>query len=90
MRAWPRNPVVYEVNTWVWLGELSRKHQRPVDLGTVPAQEWDAIASLGFDAVWFMGVWERGRDAGRRPVRGSGAVAMPPVPGGCTVRTLLE
>jgi hypothetical protein len=30
-----------------------------VDLGTVPAQEWDALASRGFDAVWFMGVWER-------------------------------
>jgi len=59
MRAWPRNPVVYEINTWVWLGELSRKHQRSVDLGTVPAKEWDAIAAHGFDAVWFMGVWER-------------------------------
>jgi len=30
-----------------------------VDLGTVPAKEWDAIAAPGFDAVWFMGVWER-------------------------------
>ena len=20
MRAWPRNPVVYEIDTWVWLG----------------------------------------------------------------------
>ena len=59
MKAWPGNPVVYEINTWVWLGELSRRHGRPVDLGTVPAQEWDAIASRGFDAVWLMGVWER-------------------------------
>ena len=24
-----------------------------------PAAEWDAIAAFGFDAVWFMGVWER-------------------------------
>jgi len=30
-----------------------------VDLATVSEQEWDAIASYGFDAVWFMGVWER-------------------------------
>jgi hypothetical protein len=59
MRTWPRHPVIYEINTWVWLGELSRKHQRPVNLATVPQQEWDAIAALGFDAVWFMGVWER-------------------------------
>ena len=59
MRAWPKHPVIYEINTWVWLAELGRKHGRHVDLGTVPPEEWDAIASLGFDAVWFMGVWER-------------------------------
>jgi glycosidase len=59
MIAWPKHPVIYEINTWVWLGELSRKFKRPVDLGTVPKQEWIAIASEGFDAVWFMGVWER-------------------------------
>lgn len=22
MRAWPGNPVVYEINTWVWLAKL--------------------------------------------------------------------
>ena len=59
MRKWPRHPVIYEINTWVWLGELSRKYRKSVDLATVPKQEWDAIASYGFDAVWFMGVWER-------------------------------
>jgi hypothetical protein len=51
--------VIYEINTWVWLDELSRKYRRMVDLATVPEQVWDAIASHGFDAVWFMGVWER-------------------------------
>ncbi len=59
MRPWPRHPIIYEIHTWVWLGELSRKHRRHVDLGTVPEQEWDAIAAHGFDAVWLMGVWER-------------------------------
>ena len=56
---WPGNPVIYEINTWVWLGELGRKHGRPVTLATVPPEEWDRIAAGGFDAVWFMGVWER-------------------------------
>jgi alpha amylase-like protein len=56
---WPRYPVIYELNTWVWLDELSLKYARPVDLATVPAEEWDALGSHGFDAVWFMGVWER-------------------------------
>ena len=28
MKRWPRNPVIYELNTWVWLNDLSRKHER--------------------------------------------------------------
>ncbi len=59
MKTWPRHPVIFEVNTWAWLKDLSGKHKRVVDLSTVPDEEWDAIAGLGFDAVWFMGVWER-------------------------------
>jgi hypothetical protein len=59
MSLWPRYPTLYEINTWVWLGELSRKAGKPVDLGSVPASEWDAIAAYGFDAVWLMGVWQR-------------------------------
>ena len=57
--AWPRYPTLYEVNTWVWLSALAAKTRVPVDLGSVPPGEWDAIASLGFDALWLMGVWER-------------------------------
>ncbi|NTW60202.1 MAG: alpha-amylase [Nitrospirae bacterium] len=59
MRAWSKHPVIYEINTWVWLRELGLKYKKPVDLSTVPELEWDAIAAHGFDAVWFMGVWER-------------------------------
>jgi len=59
MKSWPKHPVIYEINTWVWLRELSQKHQSAVNLATVPEQEWDAIGALGFDAVWFMGVWQR-------------------------------
>jgi Alpha amylase, catalytic domain len=59
MSKWPRYPVLYEINTWVWLNELRRKHQTLLDLGSVPAAEWDSLAQFGFDAVWLMGVWER-------------------------------
>jgi glycosidase len=59
MKSWPKHPLVYEVNTWVWLAELSRTYKRSINLATVPEDEWDFIASFGFDAVWFMGVWER-------------------------------
>jgi hypothetical protein len=57
--VWPRYPSIYEINTWVWLSDLSREYGTKIDLSSVPPAEWDAIAAFGFDAVWFMGVWER-------------------------------
>ena len=59
MKSWPRYPVIYEINTWVWLQELSQKHKSPVTLANVPGEEWNSIAVLEVDAVWLMGVWER-------------------------------
>jgi hypothetical protein len=59
MSNWPPYPTLYEINTWVWLSELSRKVGKSVDLSSVPSAEWDAIAKFGFDGVWLMGVWER-------------------------------
>jgi hypothetical protein len=55
----PRYPTLYEINTWVWLSDLTEKYGTSVDLGCVPAVEWDAVGAYGFDAVWLMGVWER-------------------------------
>ncbi|MFJ3304177.1 alpha-amylase [Streptomyces sp. NPDC086549] len=51
--------VIYEINTMVWLGELSTRYGRPVTLGEVPGEVWDEVARPGVDAVWLMGVWER-------------------------------
>jgi hypothetical protein len=56
---WPERPLIYEINTWVWLQELSRKHGMRLTLANVPGEVWDSIADLHFDAVWLMGVWER-------------------------------
>jgi hypothetical protein len=56
--TWPRHPSIYEISTWVWLTDLSRKYGK-IDLSTIPSGEWDAIARYGFDAVWLMGVWKR-------------------------------
>jgi hypothetical protein len=53
------SPLIYEINTWVWLGELAARTGGRVGLADVPAAEWDAIARNGFDAVWLMGVWQR-------------------------------
>jgi Alpha amylase, catalytic domain len=75
MRPWPKYPLIYEINTWVWLGELSRKYQRPIHLGVVPEQEWDALAAYGFHAVWLMGVWERSPLGSQISLRNEGLVA---------------
>jgi hypothetical protein len=59
MSKWPLHPAIYEINTWVWLSAIGAKTGHGVDLSSVPAAEWDAIAKFGFEAVWLMGAWER-------------------------------
>src|SRR5262245_17496816 len=59
MSAWPPHPVIYEINTRVWLSSMSSRIGRTLQLSAVPAAEWDAIATFGLEAVWLMGVWER-------------------------------
>jgi len=56
---WPAQPVIYEVNTAVWLTDLSRAAGRRLTLADVASAQWDALTSPGVDAVWLMGVWER-------------------------------
>lgn len=56
---WPNNPVLYEINTWVWLAELSRRASERVTLANVPEDELDRLAGYGFDGLWLMGVWQR-------------------------------
>lgn len=53
------SPFIYEIGTWPWLAELSATAGREVRLADVPGDRWDALAELGFDAVWLMGVWRR-------------------------------
>jgi len=48
-----------EINARVFVGRLSEKYGRSVTLGTVPDDEWKAVAGRGFDLVWAMGVWRR-------------------------------
>jgi hypothetical protein len=59
LTGWPHRPVIYEVNTAIWLAELSRAAGRPVTLADVSASAWDDVTPAGIDAVWLMGVWER-------------------------------
>jgi hypothetical protein len=60
----PRHPSLYQINTRVWLGELSGQPGRPAMLDQVADDTLDRIAAMGFDWVWPLGVWQTG-PAGR-------------------------
>src|SRR5690349_3614252 len=59
MTRWPEAPVLYEIDTWPWVAELSAEAGYPLTLGEVPAEVWQRTVPPGTDAVWLMGVWER-------------------------------
>jgi hypothetical protein len=52
-------PALYQINTRVWLRELADSLGRPATLAGIP-DSLDRIASLGFDYVWFLGLWQTG------------------------------
>ena len=51
---------LYQVNTRVWLTELSRKLGKPATLDDIPDCDLDQFADKGFDFIWFLSVWQTG------------------------------
>lgn len=64
----PLYPALYQINTRVWLTELSRALGRPATLDDIPDTELDGVAGMGFDWVWLLSVWTTG-PAGRQVSR---------------------
>jgi hypothetical protein len=60
-----RYPALYQINTRVWLRELSNSLRRPAALTDIPDAFLDQVAAMGFDYVWFLGLWQTG-SAGRQ------------------------
>jgi hypothetical protein len=58
--ALPLYPSLYQINTRVWLTELSRRLGRRATLDDIPDAELDRLAEMGFDWVWFLSVWQTG------------------------------
>jgi hypothetical protein len=56
----PRYPLLYQINTRVWLKELSRQLGRRATLNDVPDVELDRFAALGFDWIWLLSIWQTG------------------------------
>lgn len=59
----PRYPSLYQINTRVWLTELSRRLKRPATLDDLPDAELDRFAAMGFDWIWLLSVWQTGPEA---------------------------
>ena len=56
----PLYPSLYQINTRVWLTDLARGLGRPATLDDIPDAELDRLATLGFDWIWFLSVWQTG------------------------------
>ena len=64
----PLSPSLYQINTRVWLTELSKSLGRPGTLDDIADAELDRLAKMGFDWVWLLSVWQTG-PAGQRVSR---------------------
>ena len=58
-----RYPSLYQINTRVWLTELSQKLGRKAMLDDIPDAELDRLAQMGFDWIWLLSVWQTGPEA---------------------------
>jgi glycosidase len=52
---------LYQVNTRVWLTEISEKLGRPATLDDIPDSALDKLVDSGFDWIWFLTVWQTGK-----------------------------
>ena len=56
----PPCPSLYQINTRVWLTELSGPLGRRATLDDIPDAELDRLAAMGFDWIWLLSVWQTG------------------------------
>ncbi len=61
----PLYPLLYQVNTRVWITELSIKYSRQATLDDIPDSELDSMADSGFNWIWFLSVWQTGKEGQR-------------------------
>ncbi len=65
-KDWMPRLVLIAKNTYVWLGQLSKKYQRDITtLDQIPDEELDLLAARGFTGLWLIGLWERSRASQR-------------------------
>src|SRR5262245_32229739 len=63
--ATSRYPSLYQINTRVWLTELSRTLGRAATLDDISDADLDRLGEKGFDWIWLLSVWSTGPAAQR-------------------------
>lgn len=59
-KDWMPSLVLIAKNAYVWLDQLSRAYQRPIQhLDQIPDEELEKLAQWGFTGLWLIGLWER-------------------------------
>jgi len=56
----PKYPSLYQINTRVWLTDLSKELGKPASLDDIPDIELKRIADLDFEWLWLLSVWTTG------------------------------
>lgn len=56
----PPSPLLYQLNTRVWLTQRGRELGRPATLDDIPDEWLDELAAQGFDWLWMLSVWTTG------------------------------
>lgn len=56
----PLYPSLYQVNTRVWLQQLTKQLNRPATLNDLPDAALDEWVQAGFDWIYCLGVWQTG------------------------------
>ena len=68
----PNYPSLCQVNTRVWLTEISERIGRHATLDDIPDEDLDRFVDLGFDWIWFLSIWTTGKAAQRISRENSG------------------
>ena len=54
-------PSLYQINTRVWMTELSLTLGQETTLDDIPDNDLDRLADLGFNWIWLLSVWRTGK-----------------------------
>lgn len=65
----PRSPLLFQLNTKVLLGEMSKQQNRKVTLDDFPDEHLEKIKNEGYDIVYFLGVWQTGEFGMKKSIK---------------------